>query len=351
MHALYALEMRGAIRSPVAKIMSHVIPIDPLHRYPSVRTSDPDEFQHVLTSIYGANGLTIPNPRGLQARGNLLKLSDIAIGFSASGARAIVSFDECHYARLQIPITGQSATTSEGATTIVQGDTACVTSPGHAATLDYGHGYEQLVLRIGTDILERKLTALLGVRPRQPIRFEPAACSDPAADQALRSLLAFMIRQIDDNPNGLPLLVLKGFEKAVVVNFLAARRHNFSEQLSRNTNDTAPWQVSRAEEYIEANWDQPFSVEKLAEETGVGIRALFATFQKCRGYSPMAFAKTVRLRRARAMLQQAAPGASVTGIALACGFANQGHFARDYRATFGELPSETLARRKRGSSP
>ena len=329
--------------------MSHVVPIDPLHLYPAVHTSDPEEFHHVLTTTYGAKDLRIPNPRGLLTRGNFLKLSDLAIGFSACGARAVVAFEECSFARLQIPIAGQMATTSNGVTTVIQGETACVTSPGHDATLDYGHGFEQFFLRIGTDILERKLTALLGVRPRQPIRFEPASCSDPAADQALRSLLMFMIRQIDDSPNGLPSLVLKGFEKAVVVNFLAARQHNFSEQLARKTSDTALWQVRRIEEYIEANWDQPLSVEKLAQETGVGIRALFATFQKSRGYSPMAFAKTVRLRRAREMLQLAAPRASVTGIALACGFANQGHFARDYRLTYGERPSETLARHRRAN--
>jgi transcriptional regulator GlxA family with amidase domain len=32
----------------------------------------------------------------------------------------------------------------------------------------------------------------------------------------------------------------------------------------------------------------------------------------------------------------------VTGVAFACGFQNLGHFARDYRLRFGELPSETL---------
>jgi len=35
---------------------------------------------------------------------------------------------------------------------------------------------------------------------------------------------------------------------------------------------------------------------------------------------------------------------TVTGVAFACGFSNLGHFANDYRATFGELPSDTLRR-------
>jgi transcriptional regulator GlxA family with amidase domain len=38
----------------------------------------------------------------------------------------------------------------------------------------------------------------------------------------------------------------------------------------------------------------------------------------------------------------------VVQIALQCGFQNPGHFARDFRLAFGELPSDTL---KRGRPP
>jgi transcriptional regulator GlxA family with amidase domain len=57
----------------------------------------------------------------------------------------------------------------------------------------------------------------------------------------------------------------------------------------------------------------------------------------------------VRLKHARRML--AAPNAetTVTLVAFACGFGNLGHFARDYRETFGERPSETLVRAARRS--
>jgi transcriptional regulator GlxA family with amidase domain len=57
----------------------------------------------------------------------------------------------------------------------------------------------------------------------------------------------------------------------------------------------------------------------------------------------------VRLRHAREMLGAGDPEASVTSVAFVCGFGNLGHFARDYRETFGERPSETLARAARRS--
>jgi AraC-like DNA-binding protein len=44
------------------------------------------------------------------------------------------------------------------------------------------------------------------------------------------------------------------------------------------------------------------------------------------------------------MLQATIQGTSVTQVALRCGFQNTGHFAREFRPAFGELPSETLRR-------
>ena len=60
----------------------------------------------------------------------------------------------------------------------------------------------------------------------------------------------------------------------------------------------------------------------------------------------MRFVKQIRLKHAREMLLQPSAEATVTSVALDCGFSNLGHFAKDYLASFGELPSETLKRGK-----
>jgi len=104
----------------------------------------------------------------------------------------------------------------------------------------------------------------------------------------------------------------------------------------------ASWQVRRVEEYIEANWDKPITIEELAHKTGVGVRNIFITFGKARGRTPMAFLRSVRLQHARRMLQAPNEQTSVTAVGLTCGFHNAGHFARYYRQAFNELPSTTL---------
>jgi hypothetical protein len=128
-------------------------PNDPLHRFAATRTSDPEEFRHALVNVYGATGLTIRNPRGLQTRGNFLQLGDIALGFSPCGVPAAVSFAECDFTRLQIALSGRAATTSAGVTAPIDNQQSCLT-PGRAALLDYGVGFEHIVLRVNAKAKE-----------------------------------------------------------------------------------------------------------------------------------------------------------------------------------------------------
>jgi transcriptional regulator GlxA family with amidase domain len=62
----------------------------------------------------------------------------------------------------------------------------------------------------------------------------------------------------------------------------------------------------------------------------------------------MAYVRNLRLCRVRHDLQ--APGSeddSVSSAARRWSFTHMGQFSHDYRVLFGEMPSETLARRRR----
>lgn len=50
------------------------------------------------------------------------------------------------------------------------------------------------------------------------------------------------------------------------------------------------------------------------------------------------------MTRARGDLLRPAPGATVTNVAMDCGFSHLGRFSCDYCRHFGESPSETLRR-------
>jgi AraC-like DNA-binding protein len=103
--------------------------------------------------------------------------------------------------------------------------------------------------------------------------------------------------------------------------------------------------VRRAREYIHAHAADAISLSDLAARLGVGLRALQLAFRREVGCSPREYLMACRLEVARSRLLSAGEGATVTQIALECGFSDMTVFARKYREQFGEKPSETLRRR------
>ena len=89
-------------------------------------------------------------------------------------------------------------------------------------------------------------------------------------------------------------------------------------------------------------------IAMLAAATETSARSLFATFRNSRGCSPMAYLRSVRLLRAREILSSSASDTSVSAIAAKCGFVSPSHFAKKYVGRFGESPSATLKRGKKG---
>jgi transcriptional regulator GlxA family with amidase domain len=83
----------------------------------------------------------------------------------------------------------------------------------------------------------------------------------------------------------------------------------------------------------------------IAAHAGVSARSLQNGFQSFRGMTPMAFLRWVRLQSAhRALLAVDPAAATVTEIALACGFGHMGEFSTLYRRTYGETPKQTLSK-------
>lgn len=106
--------------------------------------------------------------------------------------------------------------------------------------------------------------------------------------------------------------------------------------------------VRAAEEIMHAHSEEPLSMLELARRLDIGLRSLQLAFREVHdGLSPREVYSRIRLDRARQRLLAASGADRVTTIALDSGFGHLGRFAMAYARTFGELPSETLARRRR----
>jgi AraC-like DNA-binding protein len=317
---------------------------DPLHRFPAFHTTNLDEFKHALLTRFGASSAEVKYPERLRARGNLVQLQSISLVYGHSSNDVSATYPEAERFRLLTALGGNGFAAIGNNTVALDSSQSCVISPGQKVTLVADGRHEWFNLRIDPGAFENKLAHLLGARPSGKLEFAPAANRNAPQFQQLWRLIRFFAEQIDSSSEQLPPLVLRELEQTILVAFLTANLHTFSHLLDREPADTLPSHVRRAEEFIEQHWDQAITIEKLVEATGIGARAIFRAFQQTRGYSPMAFAKMARLKRARDLL--AAPNAetSVTSVAFVCGFGNLGHFARDYRKAFGERPSATLAK-------
>ncbi|HEY8429410.1 MAG TPA: helix-turn-helix domain-containing protein [Sandaracinaceae bacterium] len=100
--------------------------------------------------------------------------------------------------------------------------------------------------------------------------------------------------------------------------------------------------VARALAFMQEAPPEGPTVPDLCDAARVSARTLEYAFREFFGVTPVRFLKLRRLNAARTALLHAANGETVSGVALRFGFGDFGHFAQDYRALFGEAPSETL---------
>ena len=119
--------------------------------------------------------------------------------------------------------------------------------------------------------LARKLSALVDTPMDSKIEIVPRH-EDGTGFAALQRLVSYLADEISAPDNALAAPALAELEQAVLVAFLYANPNHFSKLLYRKPCSIAPWQVVRAEEYIEANWNSVLTIESLAEAIGASAR-------------------------------------------------------------------------------
>jgi AraC-like DNA-binding protein len=135
-------------------------------------------------------------------------------------------------------------------------------------------------------------------------------------------------------------------------------------QLSERLADAVDWQTRfslldtvfaraaaggpRPDRHVVAAWNRlershgDLAISELVTDTGWSRRRLAERFRTQTGLTPKSAARIMRFTRARELLTR--PGhRSLASIALACGYYDQAHFNRDFRALAQCTPTEYLA--------
>jgi AraC family transcriptional regulator len=96
--------------------------------------------------------------------------------------------------------------------------------------------------------------------------------------------------------------------------------------------------INRAVDYVTRNLAQPLRLEEVARAACFSSYHFHRIFRALMGETLASFVKRVRLERAVYLLSHR-EGATLTQIALACGFSSSSDFSRSFRAAYGVPPS------------
>ena len=118
---------------------------------------------------------------------------------------------------------------------------------------------------------------------------------------------------------------------------------------TRPESDAQPLKTRRkklrqAIDFIEENCEDNPSILDICAATDLSWRSLDRAFKECLGIGPKRYLLNLRLTQARRQLKDAPPCTKVVDVANDWGFWHMGHFAREYRKMFCELPAESLTR-------
>jgi AraC family ethanolamine operon transcriptional activator len=105
--------------------------------------------------------------------------------------------------------------------------------------------------------------------------------------------------------------------------------------------------VARSEDFVWRHAGENVTIAQLSAASGVSERSLRNAFYDVCDVGPKRYLRIRSLHHVRrALSDRAAAGASVTDVATYHGFFELGRFAGEYKALFGEAPSETLQKAK-----
>ena len=108
-----------------------------------------------------------------------------------------------------------------------------------------------------------------------------------------------------------------------------------------------PAAIRQAQEYIDANYAQPLTLEALAEHVSLNREYFCRLFRQHAGKTPMRYLQDVRVYHAKLLLRS--EEISVEEVANRCGFRDLSYFYSVFKKRTGQSPRQFRTRRPPGS--
>ena len=113
---------------------------------------------------------------------------------------------------------------------------------------------------------------------------------------------------------------------------------------SRASPNKADTYINDACAFIDNNFAEDIGVSAVAAHVAIDRTYLYRIFLREKGISPLKYLQTVRLERARAMLEDGK--IPLSEVHLAAGFKNRSRFSRLFKTVYGVTPAEYAKKQK-----
>jgi len=142
------------------------------------------------------------------------------------------------------------------------------------------------------------------------------------------------------NTAGLPLLVLRIYRESRINDSCSppAIQALLLQAFSRQPpapRGAPPW-IAQLKELLHDCWNETLSLQQIAQAIYVHPVTISRYFPRYFSCTLGEYMRRIKIERALSLIQQT--GMSLTAIAHACGFADQSHFNRTFKALTGMLP-------------
>ncbi|WP_408896851.1 AraC family transcriptional regulator [Nocardioides sp. R1-1] len=315
----------------------------PLGSHGVLRTTNVDDARASVAASLAPHELTpLRASERFRALHNAAELHRLSFHYIDYGTEVEVRADRLDFHLIQIPLGGLSHIVAGSQSFTASPRRAAVTSPGEPVRMRYSAGNPRLMVRITPDLLRERLEMATAGGLVVPQDAGGTFDITRGAGRSWRGLLDMVMTDLE-REDGLVSspLAAEALQVAVVDGLLVSLAATPEDTVAeRATPDRV---VRRAARLIEEHCAEPLGTLDIADAVGVSIRALQAGFKLHLDTTPMAYVRQARLERVRQSLSDGT-ARSVTEAAARWGITHLGRLSGDYRAAFGETPSETLQR-------
>jgi AraC-like DNA-binding protein len=306
-----------------------------------LRTKDLDRVNHLVSGVVGPFGFdALTGPYDARVRHDRLgpvSLTSVAYGNPVE-ITGVITTDRFI---LHWPVTGHLDVRTSRTEFQASRGTAHLIRPGSPVRLRGSRDCRFLIMSMEASDLAAEARSLAGEDVRLPAVMPEALPLTGAASPVAR----FMEHLYVESRSADGLLQSAAAARAAGQTLIASVLSALGVG-AHAPRPAQPGYMKRAEEFIVANLTKPIGLADVVANAEVSMRTLYSGFQARHRVGPITWLRRQRLERVHAELVAANTGeTSVSAVALRWGFEHLGRFAAQYRAHYGQSPSQTLRQR------